>query len=513
MKTTSNITTIIGAAILWLASWLTAPAGVQAMTDIHIGLSPYYPAEETKVIRRRLGQFMLESTPGTTVTVADAYALTEIARFQIPKLNFDSPEERARQMSESFAKLAKWFDQSARGEPVALLKNSSALRIPEFLQAVSGQAPDQPSAVLLIGNPLAMSVEEPAFSMSGVRVPSDAHIRTNLAASIYGTSDKAGRLRNCVIRQCYLREGIWQTQLHKEIIQRFWALVISQQGGVLADFTGDINRVFASATQHGLVAVGTYSLDPDDGVLEMRLVEERKMPVRVSKPDVTVTNMAVVPRTATLPPSPKPVAHTNEIHMTNTPVPVVVVATVVAPEPVKPPAVGVVPLTNVVAPPKPSEVHTTAAPVMTNTPPIPVPPKGRMGIAVWWELDADVDLYVGVPGQRELFYRNTSHKFGQYFRDIRRANQPGTDQQWRQRWENVELPEQVPFDSVTAWLNLYKGCGQPVSGKVRVQFADGRVFEAPFIISATKGNLGADRSTRQTSPYWTQIHLQDMIQR
>jgi hypothetical protein len=451
-----------------------------SLNSVNIGISPYQGADESKVVRRHMGQFVLESQPNTTIIVYDAYALTEIARFQIPQLRFDSPEERARRLAEPFSKLAEWYKQRATKEVSPLLNGSGAMRIPEFLQLLSQQRSSQPYSVLMIGNPINLSVDEPSFSMIGGKVPSDGHIKANVAASIYGTAEKVGRLRGCVVHLCYLHEDIWTNQLVKESVQRFWGLFISEQDGKLVDFTADLDRVFATVTQNDLATVGNYQLDPTDSNLEMRVVHERSIPVK----DVNKVTIASVPVETNIPPIPV------------TPIAVVV-------------EVNAVPETNISAP----EVNMITVPkvsVVTNVPPIPVAPNGRMGIAAWWQADADVDLYVSVPGQPELYYRNLRNKYGEYYRDIRQANQKGTEQNWRAKWEYVELSEKIPTAGLTCWLNLYKvnrGNTPPISGMVRIQYGDGHFVEIPFRFNVTKGNGGADSRMRQSSPYWVPIDL------
>jgi len=472
MKTTHMLCASLTCFVLFIAQ----SSGAAELNSVHIGISPYQGADESKVVRRHVGQFILESPPNTSIAVYDAYALTEIARFQIPQLRFDSPEERARRLVEPFSKLAKWYNQKTNKQVSPVLNGSGAMKIPEFLQLISQQKHSESYAVLMIGNPINLSVEELSFSMMRDKVPSDGHITANITASIYGTAEKVGRLQGCVIHLCYLREDVWANQLVKESIQRFWALFISSQDGKLVDFTADIDRAFATATQNNLATVGNYQLDPTDSNLEMRVVHERSIRVK----DVN----ASVPVETNIPP-----------------IPVTPTAAVVE--------VNAVRETNVSAP----EVNLITAPrvlAVINIPSLPVARSGRMGIAAWWQADADVDLYVSVPGQPELYYRNLRNKYGEYYRDIRQANKQGTEQNWRAQWEYVELSEKIPNAGLTCWLNLYKvnrGNTQPISGMVRVQYGDGHIVETPFHFNVTKGNGGADSSTRQSSPYWVPIDL------
>lgn len=451
----------------------------------HIGLSPYEKACELMTIRQRVGQFILvEAPPRTTVVVHDAYALTEVARFQIPALQFDSAEERARRMVEPFGKMADWCRLVASRQVPAPLINSRAMRTPEFLSNMAQQCSGQQCAVLLIGSPVTLSLEEEAFSMAGGKVPSDGHIRTNVVASIYGTAEKSGRLHGCVVHYCYLREDIWTNQLVKEKVQRFWGLFISQQDGKLVNFNADLNRIFTSLMQNGLSTVGTYQLDPSDSErLEMRVIHERSIPVREEKA-VMIASVPVATNRPSMSVSlPAAVVEVRAVPETNIPVRVVKTITI--------PQVSMV--TNV-----------------TSMAPMPVAPLGRTGIAVWWQAPADLDLYVAMPGQKELYYRNIKNSYGEYCRDIRDANQQTNEQAWRTQWEYVEVSGEVPTDSLSCWVNLYKtnkSISQPITGKVRVQFRDGHIVETPFRFNVTQGNGGMCADKRQTSACWIPIAL------
>jgi len=421
---------------------------------LHIGLSPFQTSEDAKIVRRQITAFILSEAAGTVITVHDAYALKEISRFPVPLLKFDSPEERGQRLMEPFAKLAKWFDENINAEVDVPLKNSGALRIPECLDVMSRYVNGSASSILLIGSPIVLSVEEPAFSMAGNRIPSDEHLRTNISASIYGTSDKGDALSTCTVHFCYLTESIWSNQLVKSSVRRFWNLFVSRQNGVLATFSADLGPILSDSGLSRTSAVIRCELDPNDSQLEMRVIGQRIVP---SQP----TN-----RIISVPPTPQPVA---------------------AAQPV-----------------------VTNRPVATPNPPIPVTPRGRIGIAVWWNADADVDLYVSTPGERELYFRNVKNKAGEYYRDIRQANESSAESGWREKWEYVELSNAIQPADVKCWLNLYKvnhSAPESISGMVRVQYGDGRIVEAPFTFTVTSGNGGADANRRSASPYWVPVNL------
>lgn len=127
MKT--QFTHIIGVVGYWFVLLLCLSVQAGSLSDVHVGLSPYHSPQEAKVIRLRVSQFVLEAPPGTHIVVHDAYALQEIARFEVPLLKFDSAEERARRMAEPFAKLASWYGLVTKAATSPRLKDSGALRM------------------------------------------------------------------------------------------------------------------------------------------------------------------------------------------------------------------------------------------------------------------------------------------------------------------------------------------------------------------------------------------------
>jgi len=410
----------------------------QTVSTVNVVLSPYQATDEAQAIRQRLGIFLLQSPPETLVNVYDGYGLRKIACFQIPRLKFDAPAERAQRMAEPFSNLAKWYAEVSRAEILPPLKNSGALKIPEILERVAQETEERPFSVLLIGSPLSLSIDEPAFSMmvdKVLKIPSDANILTNTTASPYGCAEKSGCLDGAHVHHCYLNEGMWPNPYGKKCVERFWTLFVSRQGGELGTFTADLNRLFEVATRVTHPVRATFDLDPNDTVLEMRDVGQRRMPLRAAAPVVAVT---------------------------------------------------------------------------TNIPPIPTAPRGKIGIAAWWQADADVDLYVSAQGKRELFFQNTNTVDGVYYRDVRHPLGSDAVAAWRDRWEYVEINENVAVADLRCWLNLYKvnhALTEPVSGIVRIQFGDGHFSERHFCFSVAQGNGGAEHATRESSPYWIPIDL------
>ena len=124
-------------------------------------------------------------------------------------------------------------------------------------------------------------------------------------------------------------------------------------------------------------------------------------------------------------------------------------------------------------------------------------------IGLMWEPNADIDLYVAVPGSPELWFGNVQGPSGRYLHDFRDRN-VGSDYEWVELWTSVD-PNQVE-----AWVNYFKG-ETPVRGTVCVYF-QGRTYLSKFAIQATHGNSGQDKLVRSSSSYWTKLDIAKIIE-
>ena len=127
---------------LTFAASLVAAAETNLITDIRVGLSPFYSDSDRSRVRQALTKFTLDAPPGTRVTCDDAYNLETIAVLTVPALRFDSPGNRARILAEPLAALTVWFGRTNAPAAPAEVRSSAALRVPELLQQVSVQGSD-----------------------------------------------------------------------------------------------------------------------------------------------------------------------------------------------------------------------------------------------------------------------------------------------------------------------------------------------------------------------------------
>jgi len=126
---------------------------------------------------------------------------------------------------------------------------------------------------------------------------------------------------------------------------------------------------------------------------------------------------------------------------------------------------------------------------------------GPMKIGIRWKRNIDVDLYATPRrGAETLYFEHVRSPEGYYYKDHRSS--PGRE------YEFVEF-ESVDAREVEAFINFYKGhCPGGPRGEVRIEF-DGRIYVAPFAISAEEGNLG--RSGESQQEFWTRIPIQEIL--
>jgi len=127
---------------------------------------------------------------------------------------------------------------------------------------------------------------------------------------------------------------------------------------------------------------------------------------------------------------------------------------------------------------------------------------GPMKIGIRWKHNIDLDLYATPRhGAETLYFEHVRSPEGYYYKDHRSS--PGRE------YEFIEFELPVDAREVEAFINFYKGgCPGGPRGEVRIEF-DGRIYAAPFSISAEEGNLG--RSGESQEEFWTRIPVQEIL--
>ena len=127
---------------------------------------------------------------------------------------------------------------------------------------------------------------------------------------------------------------------------------------------------------------------------------------------------------------------------------------------------------------------------------------GPMKIGIRWKRNVDLDLYsTPRPGTETLFFQHPRSPEGYYYKDHRSS--PGRE------YEFIEFETPVDIREVEASVNFYKGsCPHGPRGEVRIEF-DGKIYAAPFAISASEGNRG--RSGASQEDCWSRIPVQEIL--
>ena len=444
---------------------VAAEGGSAPVTTLNIGLSPFYSVSDNKRVRDSLINFVLGPTPaGTRISIQDAYALQSVAELTLPNLGakYDSPTSRARVLQAPLASLVGWFNQQLNTPARAELKNTAAVRVPEWMDQLSAQS-SPPRVALVIGSPLRIDPREPSFDMSPDLCPSDGHLVAPADQSIFTTIGKQTSLRGSVVLWSYLSEGLFANELHSQRVRRFWALWVNGESGALAGFSPDLSGVLALATQRGLAPIGQYQIDTNDSKITMRTCLPRAIPRWM--PESVNALPATPPQPTPAPPSPQA-------------------------NPVMIPPVGPTPVPA-------SAPLSRAVPAIITTP---------LEIGIAWESGdktVDLDLYVRATSRAaELFFQRVRTPEGEYVFDWRSPN-AGMDYEW------VRLSPPIRPDQVSVWINLYEGRG-PVTGAMLIHYNE-RTYRREFRITANRGNRGFQLPTRAMNPCWTQVDISQVI--
>jgi len=431
---------------------------------MEVGLSPFYPSRDATRVHEAVVQLVLRAAPKSVVTIHDAWHLRVITRAEVPALRFDTPGARVRLLREPLGALSAWFKGSTN--PPAALKDSGALKVPQWIDQISVQGGEEPRGVVFVGSPLYCSIEEPAFNMTPDLFPTDGHFRAPAEDTVFSVAQKEGRLTNAVIRWGYLNESLWANQLHADGTRRFWTLWFALQGGCLGSFTPDIESVLRAASERTGAPVGRYQVDEGESKVTMRVARPREVPRWMPQSVQGVNNTPTNRPVQTAPAQKGTGVATSVVRGTN-------VAK----------AAGI---SQVVRPSR------EARPVV-------------LAIGLMWTARADIDLYVKVPGQaKELSFRNVLNQGGRYIHDYRDSNSR-VDYEWVEIWDASVKPEDLEV-----WVNYFGGAAGPVSGQVCLYF-QGKSYLGEFSIPAESGNLGVDALLRRVSRHWTRLDIARMV--
>jgi hypothetical protein len=248
-----------------------------AQVTFVVGISPFLNSNAKDAVYRGLVRLMVEDLPlNTKLAVYDAYNLKSITSVSIPNAKvFDSPKTRANQFAVSIGEVRQFLAQDNSKPGGSKTGFEGMIRLPQFYDFLAQNLPLQQGAsslpLLLIGNPLYQDSKEPGFSMVDGYFPSDGHLRVSREQSVFGCNEGEAPSLRPLVYWAYFGDP-WMSDLHREKVERFWALYVERRGGCLSSFSADLATAlgaFSSATPGASAASKGWVADPKQTRPEM----------------------------------------------------------------------------------------------------------------------------------------------------------------------------------------------------------------------------------------------------
>lgn len=300
---------------LALIFWMTvsvlvciAEGMAQETVEIHVALSPFTASSQRTSLMPLLQRFVLADCPnGARVVISDAYNLRVIADARLPRLNYDSPAARSPRAAPALLALQQWFRALDGAVIPTGLKDSGAIKFPEWVRSVATQsASGHHRALVVLASPIFLSEREPTFSMVGPnaepRFPSDGHLTRTLAETPYAVP--RGLLAGIAVNWGYPDEGIWRSDNHRYLVGRWWRLWTKSAGGQLANFSSDPAQALLKSTQEHQRASDDVTADTSDSALQMHVATERQIPVQPPPNTPMLLPATTTKPSASTPPEP-----------------------------------------------------------------------------------------------------------------------------------------------------------------------------------------------------------------
>lgn len=243
--------TLFLALTIFCASLQADPAVDRPGGHYVIGLTPFLEKSAKDDVYRRIVGMILENLPlKSSLSIFDAYYLTNITRIDIPDVRaFESGKTRANQFREQVYRLRQFLAAEHEHPAAAQVKLNfdNAVRFPQFMDFLGENVShSEPLTVIVIGSPLYVDAKEPGFSMADGYFPSDGHLLAARDKSVFGLRAREHALKNVTVHFGYLGDP-WVSAIHQEKIARFWTLYLAQQDALLATFCGDMATLFNAA--------------------------------------------------------------------------------------------------------------------------------------------------------------------------------------------------------------------------------------------------------------------------
>ncbi len=231
---------------------LSVPAADAADGNVFVvGISPFLDSAVKDTVYRSLVRLIVEDLPlNTRLEVYDAFNTKSITRVSIPSAKvFNSPKTRANQFASSIGEIKQFLARDNARPSGPKPGFDGAIRLPQFCDFLAQDRPPREGRaklpLLLIGSPLYQDASEPAFSMVEGYFPSDGHLRATREESIFGFNPGDGTPQGLQVYWAYFGDP-WMSDLHREKVERFWALYVERRGGRLASFSADLATALAA---------------------------------------------------------------------------------------------------------------------------------------------------------------------------------------------------------------------------------------------------------------------------
>lgn len=173
-----------------------------------------------------------------------------------------------------------------------------ALRLPQLLRYIAqNHSGGEEVEVIVFGSVFYDDPQEPAFSMADGLIPSDGHILSSRAKTIFGASDSPNALKNFRVHVGYT--DAMPSDRHAYYVERFWTLFIEHQGGKLVTFSGDQGSIFSRAENKASAPEHSFKLEESNKLEMIRLrtevIQEQSIyqrPVSTTKPTAQTLHRA-----------------------------------------------------------------------------------------------------------------------------------------------------------------------------------------------------------------------------
>jgi len=165
-----------------------------------------------------------------------------------------------------------------------------AVLLPQLLHHVA-QLPEkgQEMNVIVFGSPFYDDARSPAFSMKDGQIPSDGHFRHSRIDTPYGIDDPKA-LHNIRVHLGYKDNSVFMTDQHRNRMQRFWSLYLSQNAATLIRFTADIPMLLQNL--NGAAPAQSYAPSDTD---KLEMIQLRPSEVSQTIYERALSQVALTP--------------------------------------------------------------------------------------------------------------------------------------------------------------------------------------------------------------------------